>query len=208
MRKAIALATLLGSIAAILLIARQRAWSHCDTLDGPVVTRARQALETGNVKLVLPWVAEQDEAEIQAAFDHARAVRKLGPEAQKLADQFFFETLVRVHRASEGEPYTGLKPAGTDLPLIIPAADQALETGSVDEVVELVTHTARDGLETRFKEARERKRHADESVAAGREYVHAYVQFLHYAERLYRDATGTAGEHGAEAAGHGAEHEH
>lgn len=208
MKRAIALATLLGSIIVIMLIARQRVWSHCDTLDGPVVIRARQALEAGKVQLVLPWVAEEDEAEIQAAFDHACAVRKLGPEAQKLADQFFFETLVRVHRASEGEPFTGLKPAGTDLPPIIPAVDQALETGSVEKVVGLVTRTAKEGLEARFREAWERKRRADESVAAGREYVRAYVQFLHYAERLYLAATGAAGEHGTETVGYGTEQGH
>ncbi|MGH8640573.1 MAG: DUF6448 family protein, partial [Burkholderiales bacterium] len=90
------------------------AWAigHCDTLDGPVVTLARKALETGNVNHVLPWVRPEDEPEIRRAFDHALAVRKLGCEARDLADRHFFETLVRVHRAAEGAPYTGLKPAG------------------------------------------------------------------------------------------------
>ena len=53
---------------------------HCDGMDGPVVTLARRALETGNANLVLPWVREQDEAEIRESFKHALAVRKLGGE--------------------------------------------------------------------------------------------------------------------------------
>ena len=79
---------------------------HCDGMDGPVVTLARKALESGNVNLVLPWVAKQDEDEIRRTFEHTVAVRKLGPEAQALADRHFFESLVRIHRAGEGEAYT------------------------------------------------------------------------------------------------------
>jgi Family of unknown function (DUF6448) len=88
------------------------AFGHCDTLDGPVIGLARKALEAGNVNLVLPWVRAEDERELRRAFEHALAVRKLGAEACELADTHFFETLVRIHRASEGAPYTGLKPAG------------------------------------------------------------------------------------------------
>ena len=51
-----------------------------------------------------------DEPEGRAVFDKALAVRVLGGTAKELADQFFFETVVRLHRRSEGEPYTGLKP--------------------------------------------------------------------------------------------------
>jgi hypothetical protein len=36
------------------------------------------------------------------------------------------------------------------------------------------------------------KRHADDSVDAGREFVAAYVEFVHYAERLHLDATSPA----------------
>src|SRR5512139_2379035 len=111
------------------------AFGHCDTLDGPVIQLARKALETGNVNLVLPWVRVQDEQEIGHAFEHAVAVRKLGPEARELADAHFFETLVRIHRASEGAPYTGLKPAGLDLGPAVPAADKALEDGAIEPVI-------------------------------------------------------------------------
>lgn len=113
--------------------------AHCDTMDGPVVKAAQEALETGNVNLVLIWVQEKDEAQIKEAFNNTIAVRKLSPEAKELADMYFFETLVRVHRAGEGAPYTGLKPAGLDLGPAIPAADEALKTGSPDKLVKLLT---------------------------------------------------------------------
>src|SRR5512139_3206249 len=91
------------------------AFGHCDGLDGPVVTAAKAALETGKVEPVLIWVQNRDEDEIKKAFQKTLAVRKLNPEARELADYYFFETLVRIHRAGEGAPYTGLKPAGRDL---------------------------------------------------------------------------------------------
>ena len=184
------------------------ALGHCDGLDGPVVTLARKALEAGNVNLVLPWVREQDEAEIRHAFDHALAVRKLGSQAKSLADRHFFETLVRVHRAGEGAPFTGLKPAGRDLGLAIPAADRALEDGALDPVANLLTEAIRKGLRERFHAAMSRRKFEANDVAAGREYVEAYVPYIHYVERLWQDATGAAHGHHAEHAEHAAHHEH
>lgn len=87
---------------------------HCDTMDGPVVKAAKRALETGNVNLILPWVPKKSEAELKKAFNKTLRVSKLGKGATELADYWFFETAVRVHREGEGAPYTGLKPAGLD----------------------------------------------------------------------------------------------
>lgn len=173
------------------------AWAigHCDTLDGPVVTLARQALATGNVNHVLPWVRPEDEPEIRDAFTHAMSVRSLGPEARELADRHFFETLVRVHRASEGAPYTGLKPAGTDLGPAVPAADKALEDGSVEAVVKLLTDAVRAGVLRHFHAAMEHRKFAVDDVAAGREYVAAYVPYVHFVERLWQAASGGEAHH-------------
>ncbi len=89
-----------------------QAFGACDGMEGPVVKAAPKALEAGNVNLVLIWVQEKDEGEARSAFEKTLAVRKLGLEAKALADMYFFETVVRIHRAGEGAPYTGLKPAG------------------------------------------------------------------------------------------------
>lgn len=162
-------------------------WSvgHCDGMDGPVVMLAKKAIETGNVRLVLPWVRAEDETEITHAFEHAVAVRKLGPQARELADRHFFETLVRVHRAGEGAPFTGLKPAGRDLGPAIPAADRALEDGSVDTVVRLVTDTVARGIREHYQAAWSKRRFDPNDVEAGREYVEAYVPYIHFVERMY-----------------------
>lgn len=174
---------------------------HCDGIDGPVVTLARKALEARNVNLVLPWVRGQDEAEIRATFEHALAVRDLGPKARDLADTHFFETLVRVHRAGEGAPYTGLKPAGRDLGPAIPAADHALEDGSVDAVVTLLSDAIRKGVHEHFHAAEHRKKFDLNDVPAGRAYVEAYVPYIHYVERLWQAATGSAHGHHVEHGG-------
>jgi hypothetical protein len=180
------------------------AWAigHCDTLDGPVVTAARKALDTGNVRHALPWVREEDELEIRRAFENAMAVRGLNAPARALADRHFFETLVRVHRASEGEPYSGLKPAGTDLGPAVPAADQALEDGSPQSVIEQLTQAVRAGIERRFDEAMAHRHFAPDDVAAGRRAVETYVRYVHYVEQVWAVSAGEA-EHGGHAAGHG-----
>lgn len=181
------------------------AWAigHCDTLDGPVVNLARKALETGNVNHVLPWVRASDEAEIKAAFGQAFEVRKLGAQARELADRHFFETLVRIHRAGEGAPFTGLKAAGQDLGPAIPAADQALADGSVEKVVTLLTEELRQGVHRHFHAAIERRNFAVDDVKAGRRFVEAYVPYIHYVERLWQTIAGEAHGHHPEAAAHG-----
>jgi len=173
-------------------------FAHCDTLDGPVVKTAQAALAKGDVMPVLKWVKKENEAEIQDLFRKTLAVRSTGKEAQELADRYFLETLVRLHRAGEGEPYTGLKPAGVVEPAVV-EADKALESGNVDSLVKLVTEAAARGIRERFGKAKEAKKHADHSVAAGREFVESYVQFTHYAERLHMNAAAPAGHRHAAA---------
>jgi hypothetical protein len=163
-------------------------------MDGPVVQAAKVALEKKDVTPVLMWIKKNDEPQIKAAFAKTLAVRAKGAEARDLADQFFFETLVRVHRAGEGAPFTGLKPAGTPLEPSIEEADKALETGSVDKLVKQVSHEAATGIRKRFAEAREKKAHAQHNVEAGREFVAAYVEYVHYVEGLHYAAQ-TAGHH-------------
>jgi len=174
------------------LVPAGRVQAHCDTMDGPVVVAAQAALESGNVTPVLQWVKPAHEAEIRAAFRKTLTVRAAGPEARDLADRYFFETLVRLHREGEGTPYTGLKPAGVVEPAVA-AADKALEAGSVEELTKEITRQVAQGIRQRFATTLERKKHAQESVAAGREFVAAYVEFVHYVERLHADATGPAG---------------
>jgi len=53
-----------------------------------------------------------------------------------------------------------------------------------------------EGIRERFVKAYEAKKHADESVQAGREFVEAYIGFTHYVERLHLDATTGVEHHG------------
>ena len=161
------------------------ALAHCDGLDGPVVKAAQRALEIRNPALVLIWVQEKDEPEIRKAFEQTLAVRALSPQARELADRFFFETLVRVHRAGEGAPFTGLKPAGRDLGPAIPAADEAVRVGSVEPVRHLLTVAIQERLRQQFGEVMATKTFEPDDVAAGRAHVKAYVEFIHVVERLY-----------------------
>jgi hypothetical protein len=179
----------------MLFFGANKALAHCDGLDGPVVKAAQKALETGKVNLVLIWVQQKDEAEIRRAFEQTLQVRKLSPEAKQLADTYFFETLVRVHRAGEGAPYTGLKPAGRDLGPAIPAGDKALETGAAEPLVKLLTDTMHNSLHETFTEAKIKKNFNNDDVEAGREYVQAYVTFIHYVEGLYEAAKKPAEGH-------------
>lgn len=199
------ISTLVARFLAVAILASFTAvpsFAHCDTMNGPVVKAAQKALETGDIKYVLVWVKKSDEKEIREAFEKTRAVRTLGGEAKSLADKYFFETLVRIHRAGEGAPYTGLKEAEAVEPGIA-EAEEALAKSSPEELVEKLTHALHAKLGASFTKANSRKNYDPADVEAGREYVEAYVQYIHYVERVH-NAIASEAAHGEGAP----EHEH
>ncbi|GGT01001.1 DUF6448 family protein [Streptomyces chromofuscus] len=161
---------------------------HCDSLDGPVVTAARRALEERDVDRVLPYVSEEGEPEVREAFELTAKARTLGQEAQEVADRWFFETVVRVHRSGEGAPFTGLKPAGLDVGPVIPAAERALDAGSADELAGMLCEIVREQVEEHHGHAMALKEHAAEGVAATRAYVEACLGLQVWAHHLYKQA--------------------
>jgi len=179
----------------LLCLPTDQSYAHCDTLDGPVVQSARTALEKKDVTPVLKWIKREHEQEIQDVFQKTLKVREKGIEAKDLADHYFFETLVRIHRAGEGAPYTGRKPGNAVDPAVA-LADKALEEGSVEKLINILNNAMAKGIRDRFQHARKTRKHADDFVAAGREFVEAYVIFTHYVEGLHADIKGKSVHHG------------
>jgi hypothetical protein len=168
--------------------------AHCDSVEGPVVAAAQAALEANDVTLVLPYVQPGAEVELAAAFKHAREVRALGPEAQELADRFFFETAVRLHRVGEGATYTGLSEGKIEDPSLL-AADAVLAGGPVAPVYALLDEALHEGIATRYAAVEEAREHAAgaKTVAADRARVEAELGFEKYIYSLYAAATAAGG---------------
>jgi len=177
---------------------------HCDSLDGPVVTAARRALEVDDVDLILPFVPEDGEAEVRATFTSVQSVRGLGDAAREIGDRLFFETVVRLHRAGEGAPYAGLKPAGLDVGPVIPLAERAIETGSADAVADYLTGVLHDELKHRLEIVNSLAAVKDESVSRARDYVEAVLGFQVYSHNVLQALNAPA--HGD--TGHQAGHSH
>lgn len=180
-------------VVASVVLAPALASAHCDTVDGPVVADARTALTQSDVTPVLKWVRPSDEAEIRRAFEQAVRVRRSGGEAQQLADRYFFETLVRVHRAGEGAPYTGLKSEKPEP--VIQFTDEALASGSAESLLGKLDAHMRAEFTRRFNAAKSARAEAASSVEAGRRYVAAYVELTHYVEKLHDALVPAAGHH-------------
>lgn len=189
---------LAAAASVVLALAMPRpARAHCDTMDGPTVADGRRALEIGNANVALKWVDADHESELQAAFDLARRVRGLGDDARELADRYFLETLVRLHRAGEGEPYTGIRPSGIAIDEKVVAADRAIAEESLAPLEPLVSGDELPELRDRFERVLATKDFDVDDLAAARGYIAAYVAFFHLAE---------GEEHGHEP--HGSHHEH
>jgi hypothetical protein len=179
--------------------------AHCDTMDGPTVADGRRALETGNANHALRWVDDHHEAELRRAFELAHRVRSLGGEARDLADQYFLETLVRLHRAGEGEPFTGIRPSGVPIDERVAAADRCVAEGRLEPLRALVLPGQVPELEARFERVLATRGFDVDDLAAARAYVAAYVAFFHLAEGE-EHAHGAA--HDERGGHHGAHHGH
>ena len=70
----------------------------------------------------------------------------------------------------------------------IPAADKALQSGSLSSLSTLLTTTIQQGLHQSFEEALEKRNFKTDDLAAGRAYIQAYVTFVHYVEGVYEAA--------------------
>lgn len=171
---------------------------HCDSMDGPVVGAARQALDKEDVNLVLPYVKEGSSADLKWAFEKALRARKVDPAAREVADLYFFETAVRLHRAGEGAPYTGLKPAGLDVGPVIPVAEKAISAGSPEPLIRLLTETLRHEIQHRFEHMEHLRNHRPEDVTKAREFVEAMLGLQVYSHQLYQAMRASPREGGQE----------
>lgn len=179
---------------ALTTVLAGNAQAHCDTRQGPVIPEARAALEKGEVTPVLKWVKAENEAEIRRVFAQAVAVRSKGGEARALADQHFLETLIRLHRAGEGAPYTGIKDEAVEP--IAAMADQTLVSGSAEEMIGMINGHLAAAIREKFQRVVATGKDKDQSVAAGREYVEAYVTYLHYVEGIHAAIVAAGDHHG------------
>ena len=167
---------------------------HCDSLDGPVVRAASRALDAENVDLVLPFVHEDGEEELRQAFDLALEARTQGPEAHAVADRYFFETAVRIHRAGEGAPYTGLKPAGLDVGPVIPLAERAINDGDPTVLADFLATAVRDETRRRFDEMAAAQPGPHSTVPEVREYVEQMLGLQVWSHKLHQRMLGPAHE--------------
>jgi len=175
---------------------------HCDTRDGPVVKAAKKALETGNLNYVLIWIPKESEKELKAIFEKTLRARKAGKDAQDVADDWFFENSIRLHRAGEGAAYTGMKPAGLSEGPVVPRAEKAIETGDPKDAIAFILKTIEDDLTIRFHHVMEKKKYDVNDVAAGREFIAAFIGWVVYSHHLYISVAGAAGhgeQHGEKA---------
>jgi hypothetical protein len=182
--------------AAVALTCLQRAaGAHCDTMDGPVVAAGQKALDTGDLKHALVWVLPDAEPELRALFKKVVKAKKKGtsPEVIEVLERYFLETLVRLHRLGEGEPYTGIREAGAEIDPGLAAADAAVADGSVADLTKALRDELGRGLRARFGAVQE---HRDwRSVAEGRAFVHAYVEYIHYVAKVHAAIAGETVEH-------------
>jgi hypothetical protein len=195
---------LLIASALLVIVAPGTIQAHCDSIGGPVATAALNALETGNVNLVLPYAPASAEPELTAAFNQASVIRTQNADAKAMADRYLMETAVRLHRAGENAPYTGLKPAETDFGPAIPVAERAIETGRIEPLLEFMTKEMTHGLTERFEHVMAVKAIkapiAAAEVPAVRERVSEELGFIGYVEGVYLATKGDGHVEGAVAA--------
>lgn len=168
--------------------------AHCDSYDGPVIKDAEKALETNNINLVLKWVSEEQENEITPLFQKLYKLRNGDKEVYEIVKKHFFETLVRLHRETEGAPYTGLKPAGTTKQIIQMTDKTIIENNVEDFLLKLNNHIDKVVRE-KYEKVSRLNMVKDDSVEKGREFVAAYVDYTHTVKAIHEIIEHNGGSH-------------
>ena len=182
-------------LSAILISISGPLFAHCDSYDGPVIKDALSALQNNNVTLILKWVDPKDEKEMVDLFNKTYALRSGDKEIYDIVEKHFLETLVRLHRESEGQPFTGLKAAG-NTPAIIKLTDNALEMENVDDLLSKLDAHIESVVREKYDRVIMLEKTKDENLEDGREYVEAYVDYTHTLEAIHSILVSGAGHHG------------
>ena len=168
--------------------------AHCDSYDGPLIKDALKALETNNVSLVLKWIEPADEKEITDLFNKTYALKTGDQEIYSIVEKHFLETLVRLHREGEGQPFTGLKPAGSASPIVV-MADQALADHDIDELLGKLDNHINSVIREKYNKVEKLGKIKETDTQTGREFVAAYVDYAHTLEAIH-SVIETGGAHG------------
>lgn len=196
--------TTVAVIAILLLVGIPNSvFGHCDSEDGPIISLIRESLENGDISPLLKWLAPEDELEVKQLYKKVRSLRAQSSEAREIADRLFIETFIRLHRASEGAPFTGIKEAG-NIPPIFAELDKALDSGTVDDLADKIAQAVRTNVVELFNQAAKLREHQNDSVEDGRAFVEAYVTYMHFVEGLHNYLNrSTQGHDTAQRVGHG-----
>ncbi|MEA4905407.1 MAG: DUF6448 family protein [Petrimonas sp.] len=171
-------------VSLLLFLASTPAFAHCDSYDGPVIKDAIKALETNDVKLVFKWITPDQEAEITGLFNKVYGLKNGDREIYSIVEKHFFETLVRLHRETEGAPYTGLKPAGTTKQIIV-MSDKAIENDDIDKLLAQLNNHIGSVIREKYHKVAMLNKVKDNSAEEGGAYVKAYVDYTHSLEALH-----------------------
>lgn len=176
--------SVLGVSVLFSLLSLNTAFAHCDTLNGPVITAAKKAIESKNVNLVLIWVKNSEEYKVKEMFQKTIIDRNANLAEKDRIDMLFFENLVRIHREGEGVYFDGIKAIDTKIDPVIIQADEAIETGLVTSLLKEMNAELSESIQKDFTEVMKKKNYNPNDVNSGREYVDSYVKFLHRIEML------------------------
>lgn len=143
-------------------------------------------VKMGNVNYVLPFVPKEAEEELILAYNKTLKARELGKDAKDVADLWFFETAVRLHRKGEGAPYTGLKPAGLDWGPVVPRAEKDMEKGDPTETIEFIKGIVEKEMRKKFEATMSAKDYDIDNVDAAREYTESMLHFTLSSHHLYK----------------------
>lgn|SRR5690606_8990152 len=170
-------------LGALMMVFSIPAFAHCDSYDGPVIQDAYKALETEEVTFVMKWIETEHEQEITSLFNKTVSLKTGDSAIYGIVEKHFLETLVRFHRETEGAPYTGLKPAGSTAP-IVQMADNSIAHKDVNTLLHSLGNHIQEVITEKYEKVAALDKVKDNSIAEGRAYVAAYVDYTHTLEAI------------------------
>jgi hypothetical protein len=152
--------------------------------DGPVISAAKRALETGNAHYILIWIPEESENTVKNLLEKAYCERYTQKNAYNHIVDWYFETINHLHSVHYGPYNLTISTKAPEEKTIIFLVERTCESGNFEEITTVIQDTPSGEMRQRFNDVMKKRNYGVENIAAGRVYVSAFTDFIAFVNNL------------------------
>lgn len=157
--------------------------SYNSVHNGPVMSAAKKALETGKAHHILIWIPEASENTLKNLLEKACCERRIQTDGYDHIIDWYFATVRRFHSVGYGPRNLNISLKTLEEKTIISLVERACESGNFEEIAMVIPDIPAGELRQQFNDVMKKRNYDVENIAAGRVYVSEFTDFIAFVNR-------------------------